>query len=110
MITDERYKGMNVTRGVAVIRYNPEKINGHFLNEYLNSFDSQRYFINNSKGATLKGLNLDLLRKMEIIIPPVHLQEEYISFVTQVDKSKFLWPRSFGSRSADFLAFCRRLF
>ena len=38
MITDERYKGMNVTRGVAVIRYNPEKINGHFLNEYLNSF------------------------------------------------------------------------
>ena len=42
-LTDERFVGMNVTRGIAVIRYDRCKINPVYLNAYLNTDKSQRY-------------------------------------------------------------------
>jgi len=42
-LTDGRFAGMNVTRGIAVIRYNRKKINPLYLNAYFNTDESQRY-------------------------------------------------------------------
>ena len=89
MVTDSRYAGMNVTRGIAVIRQDSSQINPHYLNAFLNSPKAQAYIQSNAKGATLKGLNLDLLRKMKVIVPPMDKQEEFVRFSKQVDKSKF---------------------
>lgn len=37
-----------------------------------------------------KNINLKILNNLQVIAPPQHLQEEFASFVQQVDKSKFL--------------------
>ena len=44
-LTDIRFNGMNVTRGIAVVRYDRNKINPVYLNAYLNTDESQRYII-----------------------------------------------------------------
>ena len=96
MVTDRRFAGMNVTRGIAVIRQDSEQIDPHYLNAFLNSPEAQNYIQSNAKGATLKGLNLDLLRKMKIMVPQMEIQEEFIDFSKQVDKSRFIAKRLFS--------------
>ena len=87
-VSDKRFCGMNVTRGIAVIRYDEEKINPIYLNEYLKSDESQRYIKENTRGATLKQINLSDLRIQKILVPPLELQQQFAAFVEQIDKSK----------------------
>lgn len=89
-LTDVRFKNMNVTRGIAVIRYDRSKINPAYLNAYLNTDESQRYIREHTRGATLQQINLADLRTLEILMPSRILQEKFATFVAQVDKSKFL--------------------
>lgn len=87
-LTDDRFVGMNVTRGIAVVRYDCHKINPVYLNAYLNTDKSQRYIQEHTRGATLKQINLSDLRQQEIPVPPMELQQQFAAFVAQVDKSK----------------------
>ena len=87
-LTDIRFNGMNVTRGIAVVRYDRNKINPVYLNAYLNTDESQRYIQEHTRGATLQQINLSDLRVQQIMVPPLTLQEQMAAFVTQTDKSK----------------------
>ena len=88
-LTDARFVGMNVTRGIAVIRYDRRKINPVYLNAYLKTEDSQRYIQEHTRGATLQQINLSDLRMQNIVVPPMELQNQMAAFVKQIDKSKF---------------------
>ena len=87
-LTDKRFSGMNVTRGIAVIRYDRNKVNPVYLNAFLNSDDSQRYIQDHTRGATLQQINLADLRVLMISVPPMELQNEFARFIKQIDKSK----------------------
>ncbi|MBC8547574.1 restriction endonuclease subunit S [Clostridiaceae bacterium NSJ-31] len=87
-LTDTRFRGMNVTRGIAVIRYDRNKTNPVYLNVYLNTEESQRYIQEHTRGATLQQINLSDLRIQPIMVPPIELQERFADFVEQTDKSK----------------------
>lgn len=87
-LTDERFKKMNVTRGIAVVRYDRNKINPVYLNAFLNADESQRYIQEHTRGATLQQINLSDLRVQKIIVPPMELQERFAAFAGQSDKSR----------------------
>ena len=53
-------------------------------------FDTMHDYIQSlSKGITLIQLNMEDLRKIAFIVPPVDLQKEFLSIVCQSDKSKY---------------------
>jgi type I restriction enzyme S subunit len=81
---------MNVTRGIAVIRQNDEIVNRVYLNQYLRSEQSQKYIQQNTKGATLKQLNLSALKKMLIPLPPLELQNKFADIVAKIEEQKAL--------------------
>lgn len=87
-LTDDRFVGMNVTRGIAVIRYDNEKINPVYLNTYLKTDESQRYIREHTRGATLQQINLSDLRVQQILVPPRDEQEQFSTFVEQTEKTK----------------------
>ena len=87
-LTDSRLNGMNVTRGIAVIRYDIDKINPVYLNTFLKSDESQRYIQEHTRGATLKQINLSDLKVLKIKVPSSKQQNEFADFVQEVDKSK----------------------
>lgn len=91
-LTDSRFKNMNVTRGIAVIRYDRRKINPIYLNAFLNTDESQQYIQEHTRGATLQQINLSDLRVHMIPVPPIELQEKLADFIQQVDKSKLQVP------------------
>ena len=87
-LTDERFKGMNVTRGIAVVRYERSKINPVYLNAFLNTDESQRYIKEHTRGATLQQINLSDLRVQKVLLPPAELQDEFATFAQHVNQSK----------------------
>ena len=93
-LTDSRFKNMNVTRGIAVIRYDRRKINPIYLNAFLNTDESQQYIQEHTRGATLQQINLSDLRVHMIPVPPIELQEKLADFIEQVDKSKVAVQKS----------------
>lgn len=93
-LTDKRFKGMNVTRGIAVVRYDRSKINPIYLNVYLNTDESQHYIQEHTRGATLQQINLFDLREQKILVPPMELQMQIATFVTKIDKTKLTIQQS----------------
>ena len=87
-LTDSRFKGMNVTRGIAVIRYDKKKVDPIYLNEYIKMEKSQQYIKEHTRGATLQQINLSELRDLEVVIPPLPLQRVFATFVERVDQQK----------------------
>ena len=65
-----------------------KKINQIFLWKYLIlSYDKLR---NMAKGGNQPNLNIGIIKKFPILVPPIELQEQFADFVRQVDKSKFI--------------------
>lgn len=94
MLATEECAGMNVTRNLAVIRPNHKMINRIYLKEYIEKEDSQQVLLKNTKQSTLKQLPLNLLKQLDVQLPPMELQEEFADFVQQVDKSKVAIQKS----------------
>ena len=94
MLATNECKGMNVTRNLAVIRPNHEIINRIYLKEFIEKEDSQQILLKNTKQSTLKQLPLNLLKQLEVQVPPMELQEQFAIFAEQVDKSKLVVQQS----------------
>lgn len=80
-ITNEKCKGFNVTRGIAVIRPDLSNINIFYLNEYFKSPVGYRYIQEHTQGATLRQINIKDLKVMPILLPPIELQQKFASIV-----------------------------
>ena len=88
MLATNECRGMNVTRNLAVIRPNHEIINRIYLKEFIEKEDSQQILLKNTKQSTLKQLPLNLLKQLEVQVPPMKLQNQFADFVREVDKSR----------------------
>lgn len=89
-LSDASLKGMNVTRGIAVVRYDRNKIIPEFLVGYLKSDEAQRYIAEHTQGSALKQINMADLRVQPIKVPSLDLQQEFAAFVARVEKSRFV--------------------
>ena len=80
-----------VNQHVAIIRcitsiLNPVFANNMFLNH---SFKGKLLDIGETGGATRQAITKQQLETLEVILPPIELQEQFAAFVEQTDKSKF---------------------
>ena len=108
-IVDDRFSGFNVTRGLAVIR--PiSSINITYLNEFIRSESSQRYIQENTKGATLRQINMEDVRKLEILIPPNTLQNDFADKVQKIESQKSLMQQSLKEMKNNYNSLMQRAF
>jgi type I restriction enzyme S subunit len=68
------------------------------LNIYICALLQSDYFddavLSKVRGGTQKFISLGDIRKLEVLVPPMELQNQFTDFVTQVDKSKFAVQKS----------------
>ena len=74
---------------VALLKQNRDIMNGEFLCSVLNNDEMYLDIRNNMGGAAITRLTIAKLNGIQIIVPPLELQEKYAEFVKQIDKSKF---------------------
>ena len=94
MLADSCCKGMNVTRNLAVVRPNCNRINRIYLKIYMQTQEAQAFMLGETKQSTLKQLPLSRLKELEIPVPPLVLQEQFAAFTEQVRKSKLTIQQS----------------
>ncbi len=85
-----------VNQHVCIIRSKQEKIRPEFLNQILISDAYQAYLWNMAEaaGATRQALTKEEIENLKIILPPVNMQNQFATFVAQVDKSKLAVKKS----------------
>ena len=63
-----------------------DKIDSVFLWKYFElSYDKLRSL---AQGAGQPNLNGNMIKNFQVLVPPIEMQNEFVSFVHQVDKSK----------------------
>ena len=87
-IIDEEFKGCNVGRGIVPIRIQEDIMVLEFLKYLLDSKHLNDDIKSKAKGITLIQLNMEDLREVELICPPLEKQIDFVEFAKQVDKSR----------------------
>lgn len=77
-------------KNVALIKF---KADSRVLNIYIRALLQSDYFddavLSKVRGGTQKFISLGDIRKLEVLVPPMELQNQFAAFVKQTDKSKF---------------------
>ncbi len=87
-IVGEEFKGCNVGRGIVPIRTNEDIMILEFLKYLMDSKHLNDDIKRKAKGITLIQLNMEDLREVELIIPPVEQQKIFVNFAKKINKSK----------------------
>ena len=82
-------------KNVALIKF---KADSRVLNIYIRALLQSDYFddvvLSKVRGGTQKFISLGDIRKLEILVPPMELQNQFAAFVKQTDKSKLAVQQS----------------
>ena len=82
-------------KNVALIKF---KQVSKVLNIYIRALLQSDYFddavLNKVRGGTQKFISLGDIRKLEVLTPPIELQNQFVTFVEQTDKSKLAIQKS----------------
>ena len=65
-----------------------------YLSAFINYPVGKQQIINVQRGGAIKHLNLKQLENSRIYVPEMELQQQFVNFVNQVDKSKVILPKS----------------
>ena len=70
------------------ITFDKDKVNPYYFKFFFQSESLKRSLSENTHGGTMDILNLRIVRKIAMPLPPVKLQNEFADFIEQVNKSK----------------------
>ena len=73
---------------VALLKQNRKIMDGYFLAAVLNNENMYSDIRSNMGGAAITRLTIAKLNMIQIIVPPLKLQQQFADFVHQIDKSK----------------------
>ncbi len=83
-----KYEQFSLVRSVALLKPDNNKINSQFLLWCLKSNFIQSKFLSRRNTSAQAGLYLKEIRKIEIPIPPISIQEEFSNIVNKVNQIK----------------------
>jgi len=82
-------------KNVALIKF---KTDSKVLNIYIRALLQSDYFedavLSKVRGGTQKFISLGDIRKLEVLVPPMEIQKQFVAFVEQTDKSKLAIQQS----------------
>ena len=86
-VVPKQYEGCNAI-DIIIARPNIEKINPYYLCTYTNMPHGKRQIDEGTGGAAQQHFNVGKYNKLHLMMPPLELQNEFVNFIAQVDKSK----------------------
>ena len=91
-IVPENILPARVNQHVCIIRCKKELVHPIFINRLLISDAYQAFLWNmaSAAGATRQALTKEQIENLQIIVPPMEAQRQFVSFVDQTAKSKFI--------------------
>ena len=97
-------------RHIAYLKPRKEMIDSEYLHSAILTDDVQRQIDAAVKGIAQKTLNLSAIKELEIPLPPISRQKEFVSFKNQVNKSKVAVQKSLDETQLLFDSLMQKYF
>lgn len=89
LIIPEVFEAGIINPRLMKITFDKKKVNPIYFKYFFQSDALKVSLAENTHGGTMDILNLGIVRKITMPLPPLELQNEFVGFVSQVDKLKF---------------------
>ena len=86
-VVPKQYEGCNAI-DIIIARPDTIKINPYYLCTYTNMPHGKRQIEEGTGGAAQQHFNVGKYNKLRLMSPPLKLQNEFVNFMSQIDKSK----------------------
>ena len=80
--------GGYINQHLTCIRVNKNKLNPLYVAYFMESEAGKSQFQSKNQSAVKAGLNFNSINTLRLLVPPLEQQNDFVSFVAQVDKSK----------------------
>ena len=98
-------------KNVSLIKF---KADSRVLNIYIRALLQSDYFddavLSKVRGGTQKFISLGDIRKLEVLVPPMELQEQFATFIKQTDKSKVVVQKALDEAQILFESLMQKYF
>lgn len=88
-VVTKEYEGCNAI-DIIIAHPNCEKVNPYYLCAYTNMPHGKKQINEGTGGAAQQHFNVTKYNKLQLMLPPMKLQDEFVTFVNQVNKLKFV--------------------
>lgn len=88
--------GGYINQHLTCIRLNQAYVRPLYVAYYMESDAGKEQFQSKNQSAVKAGLNFNSINTLRLIVPPVELQDAFIAFVAQTDKSKYRQEKCIG--------------
>lgn len=82
-------KGAYINQHLALVRLDQDKLNPVYVSYFLDTEYGKRQFKSKNQNGVKSGLNFDAIKSLQILIPSIDQQIQFLEVVKLVDKSKF---------------------
>ena len=82
--------GAYINQHLTCIRLNRNVLNPLYVAYFMESDAGKKQFFAKSLSSVKAGLNFDSIKSLQIMVPPLEAQNEFIAFIHQIDKSKYV--------------------
>ena len=93
-LVPKKYEGCQTFTTLIVRLKDSTSAHANYVCHYINSSFGKDYVEQSKVGVAQQNFGAKALAKMPIVVPPMELQEEFATFVEQIDKSKLAIQQS----------------
>jgi type I restriction enzyme S subunit len=86
--------GGYINQHLTCIRLNQDVVRPLYVAYYMESDAGKGQFQSKNQSAVKAGLNFNSINTLKLMVPPIELQDAFIAFVEQTDKSKLAIQQS----------------
>ena len=86
--------GAYINQHLTCIRLNTEVVNPLYVAHFMESSAGKEQFKSKNQSAVKAGLNFNSINSLRITVPPMKIQNEFVNFVSRVDKAKLAAQKS----------------
>ena len=83
--------GGYINQHLTCVRLNQEALRPLYVAYYMESESGKEQFRTKNQNGVKAGLNFNAINTLKLSVPPVDLQDEFITFVLKTDKSKYYY-------------------
>ena len=80
--------GAYINQHLSLVRVDTSNINPLYISYYLESDSGRKQFESKNQSAVKAGLNFNAIRSLNLLVPPLELQNEFEKYVQQIENSK----------------------
>ena len=94
LIIPEEFEPGIINPRLMKITFDKKRVNPYYFQHYFQSDSLKKALAENTHGGTMDILNLGIVRKLVMPLPPLELQNQFVAFAQQTDKSKLAIKQS----------------